>query len=97
MGQLQAQRNLKFRWPAVPRSPPRARCCIREWGVVGGCLSWWRVDSRVSQGGAGESGFCYEAGAPAGVAPEDALGSGGWGKTENTEAQRAAAQRSARC
>ena len=41
------------------------------------------------EGGAGESGFCYEAGASVEVAPEDALGSGGWGHTENTEAQRA--------
>ena len=33
------------------------------------------------QGGAGESGFCYEAGASVEVAPVDALGSGGWGQT----------------
>ena len=46
---------------------------------------------------AGESGFCYEAGASVEVAPVDALGSGGWGQTENTEAQRAIKQRSARC
>ena len=32
------------------------------------------------QGGAGESGFCYEAGASVEVAPVDALGSGGWGQ-----------------
>ena len=34
----------------------------------------------LKKGGAGESGFCYEAGASVEVAPEEALGSGGWGE-----------------
>ena len=40
-------------------------------------------------GGVGESGFCYEAGALVGVAPEDALGSGGW---ENRKTPRRSVQ-----
>ena len=32
----------------------------------------------------GASGFCYEAGASVEVAPEEALGSGGWGEKKKT-------------
>ena len=38
----------------------------------------------LGKGGAGESGFCYEAGASVEVAPEEALGSGGWGEKKKT-------------
>ena len=52
--------------------------------------------SSLKKGGAGESGFCYEAGASVEVAPEDALGSGGWGerrKHQKRSTQGGAAQR----
>ena len=38
----------------------------------------------LKKGGAGESGFCYEAGASAEVAPKEALGSVGWGEKKKT-------------
>ena len=50
----------------------------------------------LKKGGAGESGFCYEAGASVEVAPEEALGSGGWGerrKHQKRSTQGGAAQR----
>ena len=49
--------------------------------------SWCRS---LKKGGAGESGFCYdyEAGASVEVAPEEALGSGGWGKKKKTPTAR---------
>ena len=43
-----------------------------------------RPASSLKKGGAGESGFCYEAGASVEVAPEEALGSGGWGEKKKT-------------
>ena len=47
-------------------------------GVRGLCMK------SLKKGGAGESGFCYEAGASVEVAPEEALGSGGWGEKKKT-------------
>ena len=51
----------------------------------------------LKKGGAGEIGFCYEAGASVEVAPEEALGSGEWGekkKHQKRSTQGGAAQRS---
>ena len=57
------------------------------------CLGAGKVSH---EGGAGESGFCYEAGASVEVAPEDALGIGGWGHTEKHRSAACETQRSAR-
>ena len=50
----------------------------------------------LKKGGAGENGFCYEAGASVEVAPEETLRSDGWGekkKTPKRSTQGGAAQR----